>query len=171
MKVKVISLTREAKFLSNLNFEYFDGVRPNSYKGKLHFDNNLFMMRYGVEPKEGEIGCTLSHAEIIHSFSNEKTNTNFLAIFEDDAIPEETLPSFLDSFDNEKDTSPKIYVVGFSAIRKERRVLHKIKWPLRNKKLIDRHWFGNTHINLCGTVAYIISKEAAKIFANQTTIF
>ncbi|ENP8456996.1 TPA: glycosyltransferase family 25 protein [Photobacterium damselae] len=172
MKVKVISLTLDTTSIKGIEFDFFHAIDNHKVKSKFNFNSNVFKLIYGREPKNGEIGCTLSHFEIINEFANDKiSHDNYLVILEDDAILESNFRKVIDLIESRNSKEPEIFLLGLSKTKKENNWVHKIKWPLSNKILIDNNLFGISDINHCGTVGYILNKSAASLISKQKNIF
>lgn len=168
MYIKSISLIdskNKAKFnfnFKNYKYSYFNALLGLEHKSE--FQRSLFMNRYRREPRNGEIGCTLSHYNLIKELAN--SDIEHMIILEDDALPTEHFNSFI--MTNELyNQEPAVVLLGHSKTRKKDLFLQRLKQPLMDKILIGGHLFGkNNRITECGTVAYYINKKAAEIIAN-----
>lgn len=171
MNVKVISLSLDSSSIKGIEFDYFKAIDNKVVKSKYGFNKNVFNLIYGREPKNGEIGCSLSHFEVISDFYKNE-NSSSLIVLEDDAILEKDFHEYILKIqDTIKDFKPSIFILGVSKTKKENNLIHRIKWPLKNSISIGNKKFGFSDINHCGTVAYIINRSAAKIISEQNNIF
>jgi len=59
------------------------------------FDESAYRRKHGMAPVAGEIGCYLSHIEVMRAFV--ASNANFAMVLEDDVLLGETLPAVLRS--------------------------------------------------------------------------
>lgn len=161
------------KLFAGLGHEYFDAIVPQDNEPR--FDQFIAKSLYGRELRKGEVGCTLSHIEIIKSFSESTDDSQWLLIMEDDALPEPQFQQFIDDFSEEcsqlTDT-PKIILLGHSKTSKKHLFVQSLKQPLKTKLTIGKQFFGvNPRVTMCGTVCYLINKPAAKIVAQANKCF
>lgn len=155
------------KFFAGLGHEYFDAIVPQDKDTR--FDQFIAKSLYGRELRAGEVGCTLSHIEIIKSFSESTDDSQWLLIMEDDALPEPQFQQFIDDFSKEcsqvSDT-PQVILLGHSKTSKKHLFVQGLKQPLKTKLMIGKQFFGvNPRVTMCGTVCYLINKLAAKSIA------
>lgn len=169
MKKIVISLNgseRRKNFdrlFSFLEHKYFDAIVPADNDPR--FDQFIAKSLYSRELRKGEVGCTLSHAEMIKSFSESTDDSQWLLIMEDDALPEPQFQKFIDDFSEEcskLSNTPQVILLGHSKTSKKHLFVQGLKQPLANKIKIAGHIFGqNKYVTRCGTVCYLINKAAA----------
>lgn len=169
MEIKVISLNREAKKLHKIKFNFFDAIDNINIKSKLSFRPDLFKLIYGRDAKNGEIGCSLSHIEVISNFYYENKSEH-LIILEDDAMIEDDFSMVVDCISKRIEVA-EIFILGMSKTKKENLWIHKIKFPLSKKIDIGKNKFGYSDVNFFGTVGYIVNKKAAEIISKQKDIF
>ncbi|OCH28678.1 hypothetical protein A6E12_09310 [Aliivibrio fischeri] len=168
MKIKVVSLIDSKNRLSfssrfkSLEFDFFDAFLGIKHRDS--FAEELFISKYNRSARDGEIGCTLSHYEIIKELNRSKFDS--LLILEDDAIPTTEFFEFYENvkFKNDK---PTIILLGHSKTRKKDLWLQRLKQPLTRVITIGGYDFGiNNRITECGTVSYIINKKAAELLSS-----
>ncbi|MCX2534400.1 glycosyltransferase family 25 protein [Plesiomonas shigelloides] len=173
MKTIVVSLNNSErrvhfdKNFSDINYEYFNAISPKDNDPR--FDQFIARSLYGRKLRKGEVGCTLSHFEIINKFSVSNDNSDWVLIMEDDALPEPGFKKFIDYFHNNADIpsgTPLVLLLGHSKTSKNKLFFQRLTQPLVNTLIIDDFVFGeNKNISFCGTVCYMINKCAAKILA------
>lgn len=84
MKKVVVSLKnserRESfdKLFADLGHEYFDAIVPQDNEPR--FDQFIAKSLYGRELRKGEVGCTLSHFEIIKNFNQSDDDLSLIHI-------------------------------------------------------------------------------------------
>ncbi|MFQ2478365.1 glycosyltransferase family 25 protein [Aeromonas caviae] len=169
MKKIVVSLKKSDrrvnfdKLFPGLGHEYFEAIVPEN--NDLRFEQFIAQSLYGRELRKGEVGCTLSHFEIIKNFSQSDDDSQWLLIMEDDALPEPQFQKFIDDFSEECSkliNTPQVILLGHSKTSKKHLFVQGLKQPLANKIKIAGHIFGqNKYVTRCGTVCYLINKAAA----------
>lgn len=167
--IRVISLDdspnkkRFDKRYKKFSYSYFDAIKGSVHKNE--FDIEFFKYKYAREPRDGEIGCTLSHFFLFLELSN-SINSEYLIILEDDAIPEDVFFDFIKKLEVQNDI-PACYLLGHSKTNKKNLFFQRMKQPLCNKVNLSGLYFGkNNRLSYCGTVGYIINKKAAECIAN-----
>ncbi|MDW2326722.1 MULTISPECIES: glycosyltransferase family 25 protein [Vibrio] len=167
--IRVVSLKyseRRSSFsLDRLKYDFFDAVEGDS---ESTFNENLAMLIYGRKLRRGEIGCTLSHYNLAKMHSN--SNEDWLCVLEDDATIKDNLVELINNLPA-KDSIAKILLLGHSKTREQDLIIQRLKQPLNNKCVISGVEFGESKVNFCGTVGYVINKSAAKIIAKQDSVF
>ncbi|MEH8175717.1 glycosyltransferase family 25 protein [Aeromonas veronii] len=173
MKKVVVSLKnserRESfdKLFADLGHEYFDAIVPQDNEPR--FDQFIAKSLYGRELRNGEVGCILSHFDIIKAFSQSNDESQWLLIMEDDALPEPQFKPFIDDFNeecNQLSDTPQVILLGHSKTSKKHLFIQGLKQPLKTKLTIGKQSFGvNPEVTMCGTVCYLINKAAAKLIA------
>lgn len=152
---------------SGMDYKFFDAIQPKNDDPK--FDQFIANALYGRSLRKGEIGCTLSHIEIIKRFSSGVNDSEWLLVMEDDALPEIHFFDFIRSFPTDgaiMNRAPAILLLGHSKTSKRHLWIQHLKQPLYMKEYVGGVLFGqNKRITLCGTVSYLINKEAAKIIS------
>lgn len=171
IKIVVLSLTDSPRRntlsnrLKNLNYEIFNAYSPNGYVDECVFNEELAFINYGRKLSLGEIGCSVSHKNIIKSFINE-SDSEWLIVLEDDFLPENCFEGFVVNIAEEKINNSTILLLGHSKTEKKTLFLQRLKQPLLEPYEIGGVKFGkNNKINLCGTVGYAINKSAARTIA------
>ncbi|WP_429121194.1 glycosyltransferase family 25 protein [Aeromonas allosaccharophila] len=169
MKKIVVSLKNSErrenfdKLFSELGHQYFDAIVPQDNDPR--FDQFIAQSLYGRELRRGEVGCTLSHFEIIKNFSQSVDDSRWLLIMEDDALPEPQFQQFIDDFSKEccqLSENPLVILLGHSKTSKKHLFVQGLKQPLANRITFSGHIFGqNKHVTRCGTICYLINKTAA----------
>ncbi|EFE9206408.1 MULTISPECIES: glycosyltransferase family 25 protein [Enterobacteriaceae] len=173
MKKIVVSLKHSErrenfdKLFAGLCHEYFDAIVPEDNDPR--FDQFIAKSLYGRELRKGEVGCTLSHVEIIKNFSKSDDDSQWLLIMEDDALPEPEFQQFIDDFSkvcSKLSYTPQVILLGHSKTSKKHLFVQRLKQPLKTKLSIGHQSFGvNPRVTMCGTVCYLINKAAAKTIA------
>ncbi|MFB2651854.1 glycosyltransferase family 25 protein [Shewanella seohaensis] len=164
--LNVISLKkslRRQKF-NSLNIKLFDAIEIDHEK---IFNTKVFKLIYGREPRNGEIGCALSHYYIAKQ--HVETPVEWSLVLEDDAIFECDLLNF-------KNTcplvaKPTILVLGHSKTKKKNLFVQRLIQPLRNPYKLNSIEFGHSDINFCGTVGYMANRAASELIAKNDSIF
>ncbi|MGL5353359.1 MAG: glycosyltransferase family 25 protein, partial [Clostridium sp.] len=153
--------------------EYFDAIVPQENDPR--FDQFIAKSLYGRELRKGEIGCTLSHFEIIKKFSQSNDDSQWLLIIEDDALPEPQFQQFIADFSeecNQLSDTPQVILLGHSKTSKKHLFVQGLKQPLKTKLTIGKQSFGvNPQVSMCGTVCYLINKAAAKLITACAKVY
>lgn len=173
MKKIVISLKNSErrqnfnKIFAGFGHEYYDATIPQDCDPR--FDQFIAKSLYGRKLRNGEVGCTLSHFEIIKEFSQSNDDSQWLLLMEDDALPEPHFKKFIDSFCQTIDTHdviPKVILLGHSKTSKKNLFMQRLTQPLVKTLIVDEFIFGqNKDISFCGTVCYLINKHAAQVLS------
>lgn len=164
--LNIISLKkslRRQKF-NALNIKFFDAIEIDYEK---IFDSKVFKLVYGREPRNGEIGCALSHYYTAKQHVD--ITGEWSLVLEDDAIFENDLLNF-------KDTcpcvaKPTILVLGHSKTKKKNLCIQRLIQPLKNTYTLNNVEFGHSDVNFCGTVGYMANRAASQLIANNDSIF
>lgn len=168
MNIRVVSLTDSENRLifssrfKSLSFCFFDAILGK--ENRTRFNEIMFQDKYNRTVRDGEIGCTLSHCEIIKELA--QSDFDSILILEDDAIPTDDFWDFFNTaiFKNDK---PSVFLLGHSKTRKKDLWLQRLKQPLKDIIDIGGFKFGlNDRVTGCGTVAYVINKKAAEIISS-----
>lgn len=164
--INVISLKkshRRNKFTS-LNVKIFDAIENDDEE---IFNENIFKLLYGRNPRQGEIGCALSHYYIAkqHVYNT----AEWSLVLEDDAIFDGDLLSFKDTCPFV--SKPTILVLGHSKTKKKNLFVQRLIQPLRNPYKLNSIEFGHSDINFCGTVGYMANRAASQLIAKNDSIF
>lgn len=161
------------KLFAGFGYEYFDAIVPQDNDPR--FDQFIAQSLYGRELRKGEVGCTLSHFQIIKNFSQSVDDSQWLLIMEDDALPEPQFQQFIDDFSKEccqLSENPQVILLGHSKTSKKHLSVQRLKQPLITKLTIGRQSFGlNPRVTMCGTVCYLINKSSAKIIAQCDKLY
>jgi len=173
MSIKVISLKSSKKrslFLNNnleLLFSFFDAIEPSDIKGM--FNDTVSRIYYGINPREVEKACAISHRLLINEciYSGEEWNV----ILEDDAIVEEDLNKFNEELNNIK-TEATILILGHSKTVKKNLWWQNLKQPKFNcHYYVSKKFFIKPLINYYGCIAYCINQDAVKIIKSLPDTF
>ncbi|HCD1256111.1 TPA: glycosyltransferase family 25 protein [Citrobacter amalonaticus] len=150
---------------TGMQYSFYNAISEDS---NLEFKNKIAKSIYGRNLRNGEIGCTLSHFNLIRKLVASK-DEEWSLIIEDDAIPEINFFHFISEFEDKYlTTEPEVILLGHSKTRKKDLLIQRLKQPLRNYRSINGYAFGeNRHISMCGTVSYLINKAAAEILADN----
>lgn len=171
MKKYIISLVnspyRKKSWPIN-DYHFFDAVSRESTE-QFTFSREISNVIYGRELTQGEVGCALSHYTVINEFSN--SDEEFALILEDDALIEGGFSDCVRSIEKRQTEEPVIYLLGYAKTCKKHKSIRKIKYPLSSKVDIDGFIFGQSELNQCGAVAYIINKAAARIISDIKHLF
>ena len=147
------------------NYQFFDAITECTSN---QFNSAIAKSIYGRCLRKGEIGCSLSHFNIIRDFAL-NSKENWLLIMEDDAVPESQFIHFINEFENKHVTTNAEILLGHSKTSRKHIFVQRLKQPLRNYKNINGISFGeNKNVTLCGTVAYLINKQAANIISGNS---
>ncbi|TPV62108.1 glycosyltransferase family 25 protein [Aestuariibacter sp. GS-14] len=168
MSVKVISLNRQFSNPLGIQYSFFDGIDNKNRKSEFKFNLEKFEAKYGRYPTNGEIGCALSHFEIIKSTSKNSRN---VIIMEDDAIVSPMFKEKYLEFINHEFERPVILIFGYVKLSPKNVWLYKLKWPKFNKIKLSGLKFGNSNHSGCGAVAYLVSDKACQLISNQYEIW
>lgn len=158
-----------------VSIDNLDGTRISSFYSKNKFNNTDFL-KFGVNGKElptdqyynfavknsfpplspAELGCTLSHLQIIENFLN--TDANYAFIFEDDIILKDNL-----NFDEKLDFLGENFIFSLGGIElslcnKARGTHLKNKYNNRKIMKINKLSFRFLYY----TMGYVIDRVAAK---------
>ncbi len=173
MKKIVVSLKKSGrrenfdKLFSGLGHEYFEAIVPENNDPR--FEQFIAKSLYGRELRKGEVGCTLSHFEIIKKFCQVNDGSEWLLVMEDDALPEKHFHKFMSSFHTSigiHDNIPKVILLGHSKTSKKNIFIQRLTQPLAKKTVVNGFAFGqNKNVSFCGTVCYLINKQAACIIS------
>lgn len=173
--VYIISLTSEkerrkniANQLNKLNleFKFYDAVdfrTTDEFIAKPHIIHDIEFQKPSRPLTRSEIGCTLSHINLISSLNNLNLSSNFL-ILEDDAIIDSRLIGLLNS-DKLKDFDWDIIILGYSKLDKKLSKQFYIKEPINKIKEINNIKIGVVWNEwTCGTVGYLINNKSINKF-------
>lgn len=167
-EVKVISLNNTTDTIKGIEFKFFEAIDNVKVKSKYQLNTEVFKLVYGRDAKNGEIGCTLSHFELISDFSDSDLDNKWLVILEDDAMLEENFQDVAESIVLKNCNEPSIYLLGISKTLKKNNFIHKLKWNLEKPTDFSGVKYGYANINHCGTVGYIINIKAARLIASRS---
>ncbi len=168
MSVNVISLNRQFANSHGIEFSFFDGIDNVNRKSKFQFNQDKFKDKYGRHPTNGEVGCALSHFEIIKGVSKSRRN---VIIMEDDAIVSSAFKDKYQEFINLEFERPVIVIFGYVKLSPQNVWLYKLKWPKFNKVKLNGLTFGNSNHSGCGAVSYMVSNDACQLISKQNDIW
>lgn len=144
-------------------FNFFD-----AYSSPVNFDVKKATEYYGRDIRNGEIGCTTSHYELYKKLRKGSSH-NWHLILEDDAKIEDGFQSFYNNFDPSIfQNVPTILILGHSKTIKKFQWIQKLKQPMSVEFTCGHHQFGKKHVNLVGTVGYIINNAAIDTILQHT---
>lgn len=153
----------------NFAFTYFDAIDNQNVFSNIKFDHEKFKEKYKRTASVGEVGCALSHTEILKKFS--KDENEWLCVLEDDALTEDKFIDFISLVSKESFDVPIMIVIGYSKTKKINNYIHKLKFPILNPFYIGNYEVGESYGNLYGTVGYVVNKLAAEKFENIHKIY
>lgn len=169
MNITIISMKDSSRRLrfSNVNKIFFDAVTNND---NCSFNESVSTLIYGRKLKDSEVGCSLSHKEVM---KNLEFKNYWEVILEDDAIITKEFYDFVEEFSGVKFNAPSIIILGHSKTSKKFLWLQRLKQPLFNVLKYKTIQIGTTHRVLrgCGTVGYAINEAAAKIINDSEIVF
>lgn len=180
MKILVLSInsaefeSRKKTISEKLNgydwcfIDAFDARKLATIELSRLFDKGAFYNKYHRYPSSGEIGCTLSHISIYQYIVD--YDLPYALILEDDAIIDSDFESFFSdcNIGGLMVNEPSIYVLGHSKVSKKNGFFYNFVYPIAIKKKINGYSFGvSRYLNLCGTVAYMITNQAAKMILSR----
>lgn len=145
----------------NVDFVFYDAIYG---KDNRHlFDEGAARERYNKDLLDGEVGCSLSHFNVLKYFISD-SKSDWLLVLEDDVLLSNGFEPFLNMSSTSQTLSDaSVLLLGHSKTRRSDLWLQRIKQPLTKVKNINNVIFGkNPRINYCGTVGYLINKSAAK---------
>lgn len=175
MKILVLSINKPefesrrkliSQKLAGYDWFFFDALDARNYSNNQIsnlFDKDSFHNRYFRYPSSGEIGCTLSHIAMYRYIID--NDIPYALILEDDAIIDSDFKKFFikKNLDVLMNDDSSIYLLGHSKVSRKNGFLYNFIHPLAIRKKIGDQKFGESkYMNLCGTVAYVVTNEAAK---------
>ena len=172
--IKVISLKNsksrssiDKRLPQDLSYSIFDGIVIN-HDCTNNFDTQLTSLVYGREPRAGEIGCAISHRNIISEVYDEE----WLLVLEDDFLLEDNFFSCISKLCNYQIIDPMAILLGHSKTLKRNMWWQRIKQLNTetaniNGILIDKR----PYVNFCGTVGYMINRSGRELISRLPTTF
>lgn len=162
------------------NFTIFDAIDGRDSTKTTFFNKESFRKFYNREPLPGEIGCALSHYELLKSYSENPESSDYAIIVEDDA---KFAPNIEEVISNIIDKYPSLDVVLLGYPSSSYGYINLASWDAQMmrhsvfSKKVGKATEGSYRIATYdgqgwGTGAYIISKNSAKkyvSFADRVT--
>lgn len=155
-------------------FELYDAFDGRRGAGADQFEIESFRGRWGAPPTGGQIGCAISHAEVITAFAQgDAKNTDLLLVAEDDVrwsadlLPImagiATLPLYADLIALADPFGPPYTTFGTPVPRD----VNGVSWlaPTVHRRGRRRYRVGLTSGPVWGTSLYVITRVAAERFA------
>ncbi len=176
MKIYVISLSDELKRkeaiskqlnLLDINFSFYDAVDlrccdDKEIKNRINGLNKSGLYLTEREMTPGEIGCFLSHRGIMNELVFSDVTEQFALVIEDDAEINNNFPIIINKI-TQQISSEDICILGYSKLNRmdEKRFFHF--QPISRSVKIDAGYIGQPIKQwTCGTVCYLIGRNAAK---------
>jgi glycosyl transferase family 25 len=152
-KIYVQKVLEPFKTIEMIFVEGINGKELSKEQQQEIFNGQQFFERYGKYPRQGEIGCTLSHQKCYKELA--ASNNNYSIIFEDDIIPYQDLENTLEIL------KPYIDIVKPTII-----LLSGGYWYYAKKKLTNNYQLAFVY-DAYFTHAYLINKSAATLLINE----
>ncbi|MGL4601027.1 MAG: glycosyltransferase family 25 protein [Plesiomonas sp.] len=174
-KIYVVSLSSEINrrqsiknkldFLM-LNFEFVDAV-DFRFEKSADVINEISEYEFN-SPRDmtsAEIGCALSHRNVYKKIIAD--NIDYGVVLEDDAVLNGDFADFIKP-SNLNRIDFDIIVLGYSKLSKQDQRLFYIKEPIKTKFKLLRYSLGYAWSEwTCGTVGYVIKRDAASRFLSK----
>ena len=144
----------------DLKFEFFPAINGADFK-KFAKENYIIDFRefHNNESswKDGELGCLLSHCDLIYRLANDDMN-DYYCIFEDDI----NIENMIFPIEYYVENAPKNWDIIFLSVN-NRHCIHK---SFSNLKYDDIEYYRLNENCMPGCMAYIIHKKIAKFIIN-----
>ena len=144
----------------DLKFEFFPAIDGAEYK-KIAKENYMIDFRefHNNESswKDGELGCLLSHCDLIYTLANDDMN-DYYCIFEDDM----DITNMKFPIEYYVENAPKNWDIIFLSVNEE----HCIHKSFPNLKYDDIEYYRLNENCMPGCMAYIIHRKIAKFIIN-----
>lgn len=151
-------------------FEVFPAVDTRQGDFPPSFDIEVFRERYNREPRNGEVGCVLSHFSIIEEFaSSDGADSDLILIAEDDARPTE---DFSLTITDILATPPHWDLVLLSEpiYGSEKNLKYYAMSPF-SRRVGHEHRLGSFFDKIAGTGLYLMTRASCrKYIANVQTL-
>jgi glycosyl transferase, family 25 len=118
------------------------------------FDEAAYRRKHGMAPVPGEIGCYLSHVEVMRAFA--ASPARFALVFEDDSLIGDTLPAVLAALISHAD---RWDVVKLSAVHSGT--------PVPVLDLVAGHKLAVMLSRCTGASAYLVNRRAAEAYLRR----
>jgi glycosyl transferase family 25 len=140
---------------TRIPFERVSGVNGRALNFPIaEFDETRYRSRHGKHPNPSEIGCYLSHIKALRLFVESKQD--FGVICEDDITPVPGLRKLLEEAVIYRDVWDILRLSGFHNSH-----------PRCFADLVDGYSMAINFTRLCGTGAYMVSREVAMILIDR----
>lgn len=115
-------------------------------------DEAAYRRKHGMTPALGELGCYLSHVEVMRAFL--ASEHEFALVLEDDVLLKDSLPAVLASLIEHR---TRWDVAKLSAVHSGT--------PVRYLPLVQDHWLAVMLTRCTGSSAYLVNRHAAEAYA------
>jgi glycosyl transferase family 25 len=118
-------------------------------------DETTYRLRHGMSPVPGELGCYLSHVDVLHAFLAGKAD--FALVLEDDVLLHDTLPAVLQGLLRHAD---RWDAVKLSAVHSGT--------PVRYLEVAPGHHLAVMLTRCTGSSAYVLNRRAATAWLRES---
>lgn len=173
--IYIISLSSETKRRENiskqlkklsLDFKFYDacdlrGIDEST--ANKYVTQDVAFNKPSRNLTKGEIGCTLSHLNLIHKI-NHIDSSSHLLILEDDAIIDKRISDIISS-EKLNEFEWDIIILGYSKLEENESTLFYVKEPIKTKIKINDIKIGSVWKEwTCGTVGYLVNNNSLTKF-------
>lgn len=160
--------------IDSQKFQLFNAVDGRNPEEIQKFDVPKFVENHGRTPTPGEIGCTLSHAQLISDFANsDSSDEDYLVIAEDDIKFTPYFSKVLDWVCSQKRTFDLVMLTDIFGFHHHKGIINFSAYGshlslLSRRKRIIGHSFrrGRFLGNPWSTALYMVSKAGAKKYVD-----
>jgi GR25 family glycosyltransferase involved in LPS biosynthesis len=158
-KQKAISkeFARNEIFFSFFDATYGKNIPSVEYYHKMRNSHFLFNRHLIISPSE--VGCMLSHYNVLKNFISSDSNNNWLIVLEDDVMFDAKFKFFLSTFKG-ADNIDNIYILGGQQGLKSRHLLFGRKFRVSDFSV--KKVFPWAHRWMYRTCSYMVNKDSAK---------